>query len=84
MEALESITSAAASQAPPKAQTVQRLLARRTGATMVELGTATGWQPHTIRAFLSGLRKKGSTILREERRNGAKAYRIAKAAEVKE
>ena len=39
------------------------------------------WQPHSVRAFLSGLRKRGATIEREERRGGAKAYRIVKSAE---
>ena len=33
------------------------------------------------RAFISGLRKKGVTVEREERRDGAKAYRIVKAAQ---
>jgi Protein of unknown function (DUF3489) len=66
---------------PSKSDTVKKLLSRKTGATIEELGAATNWQPHSVRAFLSGLRKKGATIVREESRNGAKAYRIAKAAE---
>lgn len=66
---------------PSKSDTVKKLLSRKTGATIEELGAATSWQPHSVRAFLSGLRKKGGTIAREERRNGGKAYRIVKAAE---
>lgn len=66
---------------PSKSDTVKKLLSRKTGATIEELGAATNWQPHSVRAFLSGLRKKGATIDREERRNGAKAYRIVKAVE---
>lgn len=30
------------------------LLVRRDGATLSELVTATGWQPHSVRGFLSG------------------------------
>lgn len=66
---------------PSKSDTVKKLLSRKAGATIEELGAATNWQPHSVRAFLSGLRKKGATIEREERRGGAKAYRIVKAAE---
>lgn len=65
--------------APPKSEIVKKLLLRRTGATADELGAATSWQPHSVRAYLSGLRKKGSTIVREERRDGSKAYKLVKA-----
>lgn len=61
-----------------KSQIVKRLLSRRGGATLDELTTATSWQPHSVRAFLTGLRKAGGTILREERRNGEKSYGLAK------
>ena len=69
---------AAPKTAPPKSETVKKLLLRKTGATANELVAATSWQPHSVRAYLSGLRKKGSTIIREERRDGCKAYRLAK------
>lgn len=45
-----------------KAATVIALLERGSGATSAELITATGWLPHTMRAALTGLRKKGHTI----------------------
>lgn len=32
------------------------------GATLAELVDATGWQPHSIRAAMTGLRKQGLTI----------------------
>jgi hypothetical protein len=70
---------AAPKVAPPKSETVKKLLSRKTGATADELGAATSWQPHSVRAYVSGLRKKGSTIVREERRDGSKAYRLTKA-----
>jgi DNA-binding IclR family transcriptional regulator len=59
-----------------KAAMVIKILAREKGATLLEMSKATGWQPHSCRAFLTGLRKKGS-ILKEERSDGQLAYRIA-------
>ena len=42
-----------------KAATVLDLLKRPGGASMKELLKATGWQPHSVRGFLSGaIRKK--------------------------
>jgi predicted ArsR family transcriptional regulator len=64
-----------------KSELVRRLLSRKTGATINELTGATSWQPHSVRAYLTGLRKKGSLLTREERRDGSKAYRLNKAAE---
>jgi hypothetical protein len=60
-----------------KAALVTKLLSRSRGATSSELAEATSWQPHTVRAFLSGLRKRGTVLVREERRSGETAYRIA-------
>ena len=59
-----------------KSGTVIKLLLRSRGATPLELIAATDWQPHTIRAFLSGLRKKGRVLVREARKSGDAAYRI--------
>jgi hypothetical protein len=72
-----------AAAAPTKSDTVIKLLLRAKGATPVELIAATDWQPHSVRAFLSGLRKKGRAIVREPRKNGDAAYCIvvAEAAE---
>jgi hypothetical protein len=64
---------------PTKAEIVRRLLVRKAGATLNELSRATAWQPHSVRAYLTGLRKKGSQLSREERRDGSKAYRLNKA-----
>lgn len=45
------------------------------GATLAELQKATGWQQHSIRAALTGLRKKGLTIVRSKR-GEVTCYRI--------
>ena len=67
--------------APPrprqtKALKVERLLKRNQGATLSEIATSTNWQPHSCRSFLTGLRKRGLTILKESRNDGATNYRI--------
>jgi hypothetical protein len=40
------------------------MLSREAGASLAELTATTGWLPHTARAALSGLRKRGLTITR--------------------
>lgn len=63
------------SETTPKAKarskigSVVQMLERRQGATLDELVQATGWQPHTTRAALTGLRKKGHLIERRQRDN---------------
>lgn len=52
---------------PTKTSIVLTLLHRDEGATLTELVEATGWQPHTTRATLTGLRKKGHAIERRKR-----------------
>jgi hypothetical protein len=54
------------------------LLRRSKGATLNELVTTTGWLPHTARAALTGLRKKGQTVVKAKR-DGVTCYSIAKA-----
>ena len=52
------------------------LLAREQGATLDELIAATGWLPHTTRAALTGLRRKGFALDKSSREDGKTAYRI--------
>ena len=44
---------------------VRQLLERAAGASLSEICDATGWQPHSARAALSGLRKADSAIERQ-------------------
>ena len=55
---------------------LEALLTRARGATLAQLQKELGWQPHTVRAAVSRLRKAGHTIDLEET-NGRKAYRLA-------
>ena len=64
---------------PSKAETVLTLLRRAEGAALDELVAATGWLPHTTRAALTGLRKKGHQITRTKV-EGVSRYTVAEAA----
>ena len=55
---------------------LEALLARARGATLAQLQKELGWQPHTVRAAISGLRKAGHTIELEETKS-RKAYRLS-------
>ncbi|WP_333826257.1 DUF3489 domain-containing protein [Pinisolibacter sp.] len=50
-------------------------IAAPAGATIDELAGATGWQPHTIRAAFSRLRRRGFPIVLATDADGRKAYR---------
>lgn len=73
--------SSAASLSPPisKIAHVIALLTRGEGATLDELTGMTGWLPHTTRAALTGLRKKGHVIERGKR-GDVTCYRITAGA----
>ena len=60
-----------------KAGTILDLLQRPTGAAITELTEATGWQPHSVRAALTGLRKKGREVVRTKDNKDVTRYRIA-------
>jgi hypothetical protein len=70
--------SSATPAAKTKAAQIEALLRRKTGACLVDLTKATGWQPHSIRAALTGLRKTGADISRERNVKGATVYRIVR------
>lgn len=75
--------SQASAQSPAKTDSkiskVVGMLSREQGATLEEMIAATGWQAHTTRAALTGLKKKGHGIERTQR-NDVSCYRIKAAA----
>jgi hypothetical protein len=75
-QAPASIPPASAARPGANSAVAKKLLARVRGATIAEMQTATGWQPHSARAFLSGLRKAGQTVMKEERKSGETSYRL--------
>jgi hypothetical protein len=67
----------AASKAPVqnKKDKVILLLRRSEGASIAEMVKGTGWLPHTTRAILTGLRKKGLQV-EKSKVDGVTRYRI--------
>lgn len=59
-----------------KLDTILKLLGHKNGATLPALEKATGWQPHSVRAALTGLRKKGHAIERAKDGKGVTIYRV--------
>ena len=60
-----------------KADTIVDLLQRPTGASIAELTEATGWQQHSVRAALTGLRKTGREVVRTKDDQDVTRYCIA-------
>ena len=54
------------------------LLGRKRGATLAELMTATGWQAHSVRGFLSGTvkNKLGLAVSSLKDDDGIRRYRL--------
>lgn len=75
------------SQSTPPRETktaiLRKLLSRKTGADLNALQSATGWQPHSVRAALSGLRKARYSINRANpaKPGGSTVYRITSGPE---
>lgn len=66
-------------QKQTKTEMVRAMLARPEGASLDAICKATGWQRHSARAVLSGLRKAGYGITREAAGDGksdGSLYRI--------
>jgi hypothetical protein len=60
-----------------KQDAVLALLQRPNGATISEITEAIGWQPHSVRGFLSGVVKKKLKLKVESRKDGRdRTYRI--------
>ncbi len=62
-----------------KSSKVITLLSRTKGATLSEICKTTNWQQHSIRAFLTSLRKKGYMLAREQRSEDGTTYRITQS-----
>ncbi len=57
---------------------VLELLSRSEGATLQEIMSATGWQAHSVRGFISGSlgKKMGLTVESLKTPDGARSYRL--------
>lgn len=61
-------------KAPSKQDRLAALLVRDEGASLDQMVAATGWLPHTTRAALTGLKKKGYAIS-SDKIDGLRTYR---------
>ena len=61
-----------------KTATILEMLKRPEGATAKELLKATGWQPHSLRGFLSGTvgKKMGLTVTSTKGEDGERSYSV--------
>lgn len=59
-------------------QQVVDLLQRDGGATLEEMSVLASWLPHSTRAFMTGLKKKGY-IVDSEKADGIRRYRVGPA-----
>ena len=67
-----------------KTALVREMLERPDGAKLDDLCKVTGWQAHTVRAALSGLRKAGHIIERGRDATGQSVYRIITSVEAEQ
>jgi hypothetical protein len=65
---------------PSKKAAILNLLQRPNGAAISDLTAATGWQVHSVRAALTGLRKEGRDLVRSRDAAGMTHYRLAAEA----
>lgn len=63
-------------RAGTKLSNVIALLGRQGGASLADLTDATGWLPHTARAALTGLRKRGYSVTKGRGAHGNTCYRL--------
>ena len=64
----------AVQRAPNKQEQLAALVVRDEGATLDQMIAATGWLPHTTRAALTGLKKKGY-VISSDKVDGVRTYR---------
>jgi hypothetical protein len=74
------VTNKASPRPGSKLAQVIDLLQREGGAALAELSSATGWLPHTTRAALTGLRKRGIALERLCDPDGTSRYHLACAS----
>jgi hypothetical protein len=73
------VGNAKAQAVSTKQQQVIDLLSRKGGAALDEMSTRANWLPHSTRAFLTGLKKKGFVIT-SDKVDGVRRYRAEQKA----
>lgn len=71
--------AAPASPQTSKLDRLTTLLARNKGASIAEMMSATGWQPHSVRGALAGALKRRGLTITSEKIEGVRRYKSEKA-----
>lgn len=74
-QANTTLSAAKAARPNSKSSLVLQMLQRHEGATITQIVTATGWLPHTTRAALTGLKKRGHEIASAKTDGEDRVYR---------
>jgi len=78
-KAAQKATNQPAGERKNKKAEVIAMMRRPRGATLAEIMSATGWQKHTVRGFVSILGKKGEAKIESSKNSaGERAYKIGK------
>jgi len=77
-KAPKSARKAAGARDGSKAATILDLLKRKDGVTLKELMKSAGWQPHSVRGFLSGTvsKKMGLAVVSTKGEDGERTYSV--------
>lgn len=62
---------------PSRLDQLQPLLARDDGASIAEMTSATGWQPHSVRGAMAGALKKRALVITSDKLDGLRRYRAS-------
>jgi hypothetical protein len=74
---LKKLSSNEPSRADSKQAQVLAMLHRKQGATIATIMKATGWQPHSVRGFLTAVvRKRLGLMLVSEKTGEQRVYRV--------
>ena len=70
---------AASTTAVTKQSIVLTMLRRANGASIAEIIEATGWQPHSVRGFMSGalMKRLSIDVISEKGEDGVRRYYVA-------
>lgn len=78
-KAVESASPSTPPTTGTKLDRLAALLARRNGASIAEMMSATGWQPHSVRGALAGSLKRRGLVITSEKVDGVRRYRSGTA-----
>lgn len=66
-------------KSPTKLDQLEKLLARKNGATIAEMMQATGWQQHSVHGAMAGSLKKRGLVITSAKTDGTRRYRTEKS-----